>query len=279
MSIHCVKLPAAGSDSDYDDSSDFEPPPPPVRHQAPKRADVNQESHKSNPFELSETTDTNEQDIPTPTGDVDLTKLGLPQLSFGSDPFLSPVESIQFVVTRHRIWVRGVKGLKFTCSIGDHTILVAKRKMKYLKKTWFMSRSSNFSIDTPDLTGMLIMQRKGASFSLFSPKERMEDQCHEALAGINLDKGRNVVLFKDLWLKPQEDDVFSPLKNENATPLLTIKSKSKTSSVKNGAFKLKDATEPCFTSEKQTDKSVLVTAKAPLSMTQAFGIVLSLYLQ
>lgn len=283
MSIHCVRLPTGNSDSDSADDSDFEPPPPPVRHQAPKRSDMNKQS---SPFEISESnteTDLNaeidQDDIPAPSADVDLTALGLPPLSFDSDPFLSPIQSIQFVVRRHRIWIRGVKGVKFTCSIGDHTVLVAKRKMKYLKKTWFMSRSMNFSIDTPDLTGIFVMQRKGVSFSLFSPKERQEDQCHEALAAINIDKNRHVVICHDLWLNPQEDDIFHDLKKDHITQLIPVQHNSKISSVKNGAFKLADQTEPCFISEKQEDESVLVTAKAPLSMTQAFGIVLSLFLQ
>ena len=208
-----------------------------------------------------------------------MTSLGLPPLSFDSDPFLSPIQSIQFTVRRHRIWIRGVKGVKFTCTIGNHTVLVAKRKMKYLKKTWFMSRSMNFSIDTPDLTGIFVMQRKGISFSLFSPKERQEDQCHEALAAINIDKNRHVVICHDLWLKPQEDDIFHDLQKNHVTQLIPVQHTSKISSVKNGAFKLADQNEPCFISEKQEDESVLVTAKAPLSMTQAFGIALSLFLQ
>ena len=283
MSIHCVRLPTGNSDSDTDDS-DFEPPPPPVRHQAPKRSDTNK--HQSNPFEISESNtvedinaEIDKDDVPAPSADVDLTALGLPPLTFNSDPFLSPIQSVQFSVRRHRIWIRGVKGVKFTCSIGNQTVLVAKRKMKYLKKTWFISRSMNFSIDTPDLTGMLVMQRKGISFSLFSPRERQEDQCHEALAAISIDKNRKVVICRDLWLNPQEDDVFHDLQHEHITQLIPVQYSSKISSVKNGAFKLADQAEPCFTSEKQADESVLVTAKAPLSMTQAFGIALSLFLQ
>lgn len=283
MSIHCVRLPTGNSDSDSDDS-DFEPPPPPVRHQAPKRSDSNK--HNSSPFEISESNteadlnaEIDQDDVPAPSADVDLTSLGLPPLSFDSDPFLSPIQSIQFTIRRHRIWIRGVKGVKFTCTIGNHTVLVAKRKMKYLKKTWFMSRSMNFSVDTPDLTGIFVMQRKGISFSLFSPKERQEDQCHEALAAINIDKNRHVVICHDLWLKPQEDDIFHDLQKNHVTQLIPVQHTSKISSVKNGAFKLADQNEPCFISEKQEDESVLVTAKAPLSMTQAFGIALSLFLQ
>ena len=284
MSIHCVKLPS-GNTSSEDDDSDFDLPPPPVRHQAPKRADLSQTDPNSNPFELNESNannDENENDnVPAPQPDIDYKSLGLPELGFGSDPFLTPIESIEFVVKRHRIWVRGVKGHKFTCTINGQIVLVAKRKMKYLKKTWFMSRSSNFSIDTPDLTGILILQRKGASFSLFSPKERRDDQCHEALAGINLDKEKNVVLCKDLWLKPQEDDVFSFLKKDNSINLVetSVKGKLHVRSVKNAAFKLKNTKDPCIVTEKHSDKSVHVVAKAPLCMTQAFGIVLSLFLQ
>lgn len=286
MSIHCVKLPTANSDTDSDDDSDFDLPPAPVRHQAPKRSELNNPNSSSNPFELSESQETDpngesgQTDDLVPKSGIDLTKLGLPPLSFDSDPFLTPLSNpIQFIVRRHRIWIGGVKGVKFACNIGEHTVLVAKRKMKYMKKTWFMSRSMNFSLDTPDLTGMLVMQRKGASFSLFSPKERQEDQCHEALAGIKIEKNRTAVICKDLWLKPQEDDVFHDMPTDKVIPLEPVEHSGKISSVKNGAFRFKDQSEPCFISEKQEDESVMVQVSPPLSMTQAFGIVLALFLQ
>ncbi|EAY22515.1 hypothetical protein TVAG_035380 [Trichomonas vaginalis G3] len=273
MSIGAVRLPTRNS-SDYSSSSDIEPPPEPDRPKLPQKTEVEQKDNEDNPFEVGE-----EYETPSPAK-LNLESLGLPPLSFNSDPFLSPINSVQFAVKRHRIWVRGLKGVKFILSISGFTVLVAKRKMKFLKPTWYISRALNYSLDTPDLVGILIKQRTKATFSLFGPNERQSDHCRPVLAGIDIGDKRRVVLGKDLWISPDTDDVFNAGFNEkNSQPLTSSNGTFDVPSVKNAQFSVEGSAEPCFISAKQVDKSVVVNAKGPLSLCQAFSIAISLFMQ
>ena len=275
MSIASVKLPDRDT-SDYDTSSDLEPPPQPNKPKIPKKTELSKEDEEAdNPFDINE-----DEEIVTPSKELNYESLGLPPLTFTSDPFLSPINSVQFAVKRHRIWIRGIKGVKFSLSISGYTVLVAKRKMKYLKKTWFISRSMNFSLDTPDLVGILVKQRKGVSFSLFGPQERKTDHCRPVLAAIDIEHDKRAILGKDLWVLPEEDDVFEKtLTEENSVPLRQAQHTFDVRSVKNAAFALEGSEEPCFIAAKQLDKSVVVNAKGPLSLAQAFGLAISLFMQ
>ena len=275
MSIASVKLPDS-STSDSDSSSDLEPPPAPSKPKIPKKTDLsNQNEEADNPFDLND-----DEEIITPSKEINYESLGLPPLTFSSHPFLSPISSVQFSVKRHRIWVRGIKGVKFSLSISGYSVLFAKRKMKYLKKTWFISRSMNFSLDTPDLVGILVKQRKGTSYSLFGPHERQTDHRRPVLAAIDIENSRRAILGKDLWVLPEEDDVFEqPLTDENSIQLKPLNHSFDVKSVKNGAFSLENSEEPCFVAAKQLDKSVVVNAKDPLSLVQALGLSISLFMQ
>lgn len=273
MSIGAVRLPTENS-SDYDSSSEIEEPPKPEKPKLPLKTEVEQKDDEDNPFEVGE-----EYETPSPAK-LNLESLGLPPLTFNSDPFLSPINSVQFAVKRHRIWVRGIKGVKFILSISGFTVLVAKRKMKFLKPTWYISRALNYSLDTPDLVGILIKQRTKSSFSLFGPNERQADHCRPVLAGIDIGDTKRVVLGKDLWITPDNEDVFDfTLKDKNAQKLNPVDHTYDVRSVKNAAFAFEGQSEPCFIAAKQVDKSVVVNAKGPLSLCQAFGIAISLFMQ
>ena len=276
MSIRTVKLPNQG-DSDSDSSSDFAPPPPkPLKTQPPKREDVITQEPAEDPFEVKEN-----EDAPVPQQNLNYPSLGLPPLSFDSDPFLSPLNHVQFVLKRHRIWIKGIKGVKFSCSINGYTVLVAKRKMKYLKKTWFISRSFDFSLDTPDLAGILVKQRKGISYTLFSPKERQKDQYREVLAGIQLKDRRQVIIGTNLWAPPSVDDIFELglISPQNSYPLHSVNEQYEINSVKNGSFARDGTNESCLTSSKQANNAALVDVKGPLSLVHAFGIAIALFVQ
>lgn len=276
MSIASVRLPEQ-SESDYDTSSDIEPPPPPSKPKIPKKTELTAKDDGDNPFEVGEDDEIN---VMAADGSISYESLGLPALTFSSDPFLSPILSVQFAVKRHRIWIKGIKGVKFSLSISGYTVLVAKRKMKYMKKTWFISRSMNFSLDTPDLVGILVNQRRGKSFSLFGPHERQGDHCRPGLAAISLGDTRKAVLGNNIWLSPEKDDIFEEeLTPENSIKLKPVEHPFDVVSVKNGAFCIESSNEPCFIAAKQVDKSVVVTAKGPLSLVQAFGLTISLFMQ
>ncbi|KAH0793170.1 hypothetical protein GPJ56_002879 [Histomonas meleagridis] len=222
----------------------------------------------------------NDKDLQPLSGD--LTHLGLPPLALDSDPFLSPIkDAITCNVKRHRIWIKGIKGEKYSISTQGETLLVAKRKMKYMKKTWFISKSMNFSLDTPDLAGILVKQRTGISFTLISPRARQTDSFRQILGGIDLEKPRKVILAQDLWLPPDEDDIFSvTLEDGKYMYLHSVGQNYQIQSVKNGSFSpTNDASNICFRAEKGADETLTVDAKAPLSLVQVFGISLSLFLQ
>lgn len=271
MSIHCVTLPT-GDDSDSDSSSDLIPPPP-VRHVAPKRYEAPEPAaeEEKNPFEV-----TDDDGDPVPVENVDYVSIGLPPLSFDSDPFLTPINAVEFTVKRHKIWIGGIKGYKFSLSIAGYIILVAKRKMKFLKKTWYMSRSMNFSIDTPDLAGILIRNRTKKMFTLLSPRERQSDRMRPALAGIDVTT-HNVILGNNLWIENEQDDIFTVPYTEDTFIKLVYSKEGK--SAKNATLTIPGEKEPCFKSQKQSDGTVIVRASAPLCISQAFGISMSLFIQ
>ena len=138
----------------------------------------------------------------------------------------------------------------------------------------------DFSLDTPDLVAILVNQRRGSSFSLFGPHERQSDHCRPGLAAINLDGARKAIIGKDLWVSQEEDDIFEKqLTSENSINLIPVQHSFDVKSVKNAAFSLEDSSEPVFIASKQIDKSVVVNAKAPLTLAQAFGLTISLFMQ
>jgi hypothetical protein len=199
-----------------------------------------------------------------------------------TDPLLTPVgdKQISAIVKRHRVWVHGVKGLKFSMSIQGVPVLVAKRRQKMALKTWLMSRSSNFSLDSPDLAGYVVRQRTKSSFSIMSPRERRADGFREALAAIRVASPKSIVIGKDLWISPDIDDVFQvSLTAENSYRLVEKTHSFGVTSVKNGAFGPADGASVCFTAAKQTDGDVSVTAGAPLCLVQAFGLAIALFVQ
>jgi len=273
MSIGSVKLPKL-SDSSSESESDFEPPVV-NKPKAPKRVDLLKDNNPDpNMFEINETEG---ESLPK---DYDYAFLGLPPLSFDSDPFLSPIKNVQFSVRRHRIWIRGIKGVKFSLSIGGVTILVAKRKTKYLKQTWFISRSTDFSISTPNLAGILIKQRTGSSFTLIGPKERQTDQHKQLLAGIQLGDTISVSLGNNFWIPPEQEDFFDgPFPSKDITQLKYVPQQYEIQSVKNAAFTIDGEDDFCLKASKTDDKTVVVVAKAPLNLVQAFGITISLFMQ
>jgi hypothetical protein len=277
MSIASVRLPER-SDSDYDTSSELEPPQLPPKPKIPKKTELAvSKDEKDNPFEVR---DDDDVEVTAPDGSISYEALGLPALTFNTDPFLSPIKSVQFAVKRHRIWIKGIKGVKFSLSISGYTVLVAKRKMKYMKKTWFISRSMDFSLDTQDLAGILIKQRRGKSFSLFGPHERQGDHCRPGLAAISFeDEHRTVVLGNNLWLPPEKDDIFEEeLTQENSIKMKSVPYQFDVKSIKNGAFCI-ESSEPCLVVSKQVDRSAVVSAKGPLSIVQAFGLTIALFMQ
>lgn len=266
--MRTVKLPDKSSESSTDE--DFEVPPP----KATKFVPPQKEEPVNDPFEVKEN-----EDAPVPEQNLDYPSLGLPPLSFVSDPFLSPIQHIQFAVKRHRIWIKGIKGVKFSCSINGTTVLVAKRKMHLMKKSWFISRSFDFSLDTPDLVGILTKQRSGLSYTLFSSKERQSDSFHQVLAGIILKDPKSIIIGDNIWIPPNNDDIFEKglIQSYETQSLSPVMGSYKTQSVKNGTF-VKDG-QTCFNSEKQTKNAVLVDATAPLSLAQAFAISIALFIQ
>jgi hypothetical protein len=271
MSIHCVKLPSR-PDADSSSSEDIVPISSPARHVAPQRAD----DPEADPFEAVE-----DGEGPNPAANVDVAALGLPALSMTSDPYLSPLTNhITATITRHRIWVYGVKGLKFSLVIEGITILVAKRRQKMALKTWLMSKSANFLLDSPDLAGSVIRQRTKSSFSVMSPRARRADGFRQALAAIRLTAPKTIVVGKDLWLPPDVDEVFQvPLNPTNSYTLLERQHQFDVQSVKNGAFAQKDGAAPCFVAAKQKENEVLLTTMEPLSLVQAFGLAIALFVQ
>ena len=268
MSIRCVSLPS-GSESESDSSDDLLPPAP-TRHIAPKRAEVQVsiETPAGNPFEvddISETTLT-----PMPVRDLDYANFGLPPLSFDSDPFLSPVEDVKVVIEHRSRRARET----FSMSIGGNVILVAKRITKMLKRTWYISRSKDFSLDAPDLAGMVVRQRKGAIYSVLSARERQSDGSRQVLAGIKL--GQQVFLGQDLWLDPKEDDVFTgPIPAENCCELKQLTYRFNSSSTRNAAFAI-EGEDFCFLSERIDDTTMSINVRKPMCLVQAFGLAIAL---
>ena len=268
MSIHCVALPS-GSESDSDSSDDLVPPPP-TRHVAPKRAEVpvSMDMPAGNPFEVEDTSETTL--TPMPVRDLDYVNFGLPPLSFDSDPFLSPVDDVKIVIEHRSRRARET----FSMSIGGFVILVAKRITKMLKRTWYISRSKDFSLDAPDLAGMVVRQRKGATYSVLSTRERQSDGNRQVLAGVKL--GQQVFLGKDLWMDPKEDDVFaSPIPSDNCVELKPVRYKFQTGSTRNAAFAI-EGEDFCFLSERIDDTTMSVNVRKPMCLVQAFGIAIAL---
>jgi hypothetical protein len=273
MSIHSVKLPSRG-DLDSSSSDDILPMTPPTRHVAPQRADATEPA--PDPFEAVE-----DGEGPNPAANLDFVALGLPPLSMTSDPYLNPLTNhITATITRHRIWIHGVKGLKFSMAIQGTTILVAKRRQKMALKTWLMSKSSNFSLDSPDLAGFVIRQRTKSSFSVMSPRERRTDGFRQALAAIKLTAPKTIVIGKELWIPPDADDVFQcPLNSENSYRLAERPHQFEVQSVKNGAFAQGEGEAACFVAAKHKENEVVMTATEPLSLVQAFGLAIALFVQ
>jgi hypothetical protein len=127
-----------------------------VRHVAPKRsdtADASAQPAERDPFEV----DDGDAETPAPAQSLDYVALGLPPLSFDSDPFLSPVPVLDGVVQRKRIWIQGVRGLKFTFLVQGAAVLVAKRRREVKEEQYLMSKSADYSMDGPDFGGYSIL--------------------------------------------------------------------------------------------------------------------------
>ena len=267
MSINTIKLPKL-SDSEDDSSSDIIP----ISEIKSKNPKIFKETSS-----LS-TNSTPSENINKKDNNIDFTSLGLPILSFDSDPFLSPINELEFTVKRHRIWIKGIKGVKFSLILSNNIILVAKRKMKYLKQTWFISKSLDFSLSTPNLTGILIRQRNLKSFTLLGPQERQIDSFKSVLGGFDLDS--NFFLGKNLWISPEKDDIFEENLNEDSfIKLIPINDNYLIPSIKNICFKINNNESFIFKSMKQSDKTLKVIAKGPLSLVQAFGLSISLFMK
>jgi hypothetical protein len=271
MAVHCVRLPAPG-DSDSSSGDLFLPP---VRHVAPQRIDSPEPSSgpEVNPFEVPD-------DPPPGPPSIDYQSLGLPPLSFDSDPFRSPVDEIHGIVTRHKVWIGGFKGLKFSFAIQDTIVLVAKRRREVKEESYLISRSSDYSLDTPDFAGLVIRQRGTSDFTVLSARERQSDGGREALAGLRLAPDRTIVIGTDVWLPQKVDSIFAvSLSAENSYPLNNCHQSFSVVSVKNAAFGRVEDPNPLFVAEKQSEKTLTVTVRRPLCLLQGFGLAIALFAQ
>lgn len=266
MSIRCVALPT-GSESDSDSSSDLLPAP--VRRVAPKRTNA-PPTPAANPFEVDATEET-----PMPTRDLDYVSIGLPPLSLESDPFLSPVQQVRAIVTHKKSWKRDT----FILSVGGFVVLVAKRKTKRLKRTWFISRSKDFSLDTPDIAGIVIRRRKSPTFSILSARERQSDGFREVLAGVKLGGEQTKALVgQGLWMNAEADDAFhAAAEFNNVAYMKMLPYQFRVSSSKNAALGLDET--PSFVAEKMHDQTSAITVSNPLCLVQGFGLAISLFVQ
>jgi hypothetical protein len=271
MAVHSVRLPGA---SDSDSSSD-DLAPPPVRHIAPRRSESTETNATvdPSPFEVAE--DFTVTDIPA----CDYSALGLAPLSFNSDPFLSAVPVVEGVVNRRKVWIGGVKGLKFTFSVQGTIVLVAKRRREVKEESYLISRSSNFSLDSPDFAGSVIRQRATSDFTVLSSRERQSDGGREALAALRI-QPREVVIGTDVWLPQKVDSMFAvELTEQNSYRLDVVERAFSITSVKNAAFGRAGDSQPLFLAEKQSDKAVAVTVREPLCVLQGFGLAIALFAQ
>ena len=236
----------------------------------PKRVDLGKKmsNEDSDPFAMKE-----EEIDALEKRSVKLTALGLNSLSVDSDPFLNKVSECQFTVKRHRIWIRGIKGVKFTLTLMGHDALFAKRKRKYMKNTYFISRSENFSIDSMDLVGILVKQHTGKSYTLFNSRERKGDRYRNVLGGIDLSEQGRLVVVDDVWLPQDRDNIFE--ENIPSEKAETFKYIQGAQSVKNASF----GDPEILRVEKQPDKTLSVWVKSPLCILHAFGVVISLFTQ
>jgi hypothetical protein len=271
MAVHCVRLPG----SDDSDSSAGDLAPPPARHVAPQRHAPAEAAPAgdANPFEVAD-------DPPAGAPAPDYGALGLPALSFASDPFLSPVAEIRAVVRRHRVWVAGVKGLKFSLAVAGAVVLVAKRRRDVREESFHISRSSDYSLDSPDAAGLVVRQRGTPDFTVLSARERQSDGAREALAGLRLLPRRAAVVGSGVWLPPGADSIFAAdLTGANACALEAAQREFPRASVKNAAFARPGDAEPAFVAEKQADGTLAVTVRDPLCVLQAFGLAIALFAQ
>lgn len=273
MSIATVRLPDKNID-EYESSSSSIPPPPRLR--VPKRENFQiEQSSVIDPFQIK---DDNDDNTLKPTQGLDYSKLGLPPLSFESDPFLSPINNITFAVERKRIWVRGIKGVKFFLSIQGSKVLVAKRKIVKGKRSWFISRSESFSLDTPDIVGVLV--QKKSAFTLFGTRERQTDRYKPIIAGITFSPSKQAVLGKDLWVPKDKDCLFDmTLTPENSIYLADKIVDHDVESIKNGCFTIHGSDDIVYLAKKQIDKSVVVKANNPFSLAAAFGLTIAHFMQ
>jgi hypothetical protein len=276
MAVHCVKLPAS---NESDSSSGDLLPPPPVRHVAPKRSEVSDASAlptERDPFEV----DDDEPEASAPPQSLDYAALGLPPLSFDSDPFLSPLPLLEGLVTRKRIWIQGVKGLKFSFVVQGITILVAKRRREVKEEQYLISKSTNYSMDSPDFGGLVIRQRTTSVFTVLSPRERQADGHREAVAALDVSGSRRLVIGTAVWLPTKVDSMFAvPLSEENSFELEGRDNRYLIASVKNATFGRTGEPEPLFVSQKASHDSMSITIRAPLSALHGFGLGIALFAQ
>lgn len=273
MSVGLFALPSSSDESCSDDDG-LEPPKRDVLR-PPKKIDAPPQDEPSDPFEVVEK---NLQR--SPNGDTSyFESLGLPPYTTTSHPFLSEVSNLSFRVKRHRLWIRGVKGVKFQLSISGNEVIVAKRKRSTLKSTWYFSQSLDYALDTPDLIGTLIKERNSPIFTLFGPDERSSDGFVQVLAFIDLsNETPNVQLYKDFWVDPNVSKPFE-VGPDDKIQLQFLPRQYTVASEKNASFSVTGENNPCYLAEKQTDKTVSVLVSAPLSLLTAFGICVSFFMR
>jgi hypothetical protein len=268
MAVHCVHLPGANdSESSSDDLI-----PPPIRHVPPRRSDPIP-NHDLSPFEVPE------EGTTVHSGPIDYVSLGLAPLSFDNDPFLSPVPQIQGIVKRRKVWIGGVKGLKFTFSIQGTIVLAAKRRREVKEESYLISTSSDFALDSPNFAGIVIRQRTTSDFTVLSARERQSDGARQGLAAIRI-APRAVVIGKTVWLPPKLDSMFlAELTDENSYALEVLQHGFSAMSVKNAALGRAGDSQPLFLSEKQSDGTLAITIREPLCLLQGFGLAIALFAQ
>jgi hypothetical protein len=280
MTVHCVRLPESNeSDSSSGDLVPPPPPPPPLRHVAPKRseiADASAPHTERDPFEVED----DDPETTAPPQSLDYVALGLPPLSFDSDPFLSPVPMLEGLVTRQRIWIQGVKGLKFTFLVQGVAVLVAKRRREVKEEQYLISKSTNYLMDSPDFGGLVVRQRTTAVFTVLSPRERQADGHREALAALKVSHPRRLVIGTGVWLPPKVDSMFAvALSAENSFTLEGREHRYRITSEKNTTFGRPGEPEPLFVSKKASHGSISITIRAPLSVLHGFGLGIALFAQ